>query len=402
MKMKTPLLPSILLLGLVAASQAQPTAVTTYESGSLFIGFRQTGAANSLAVKIGQASQFLPTGLGGTATPGVPFNVQFGVVPGSGTQVFNLTNDLTTVFGSTWTNNPTNGTGVRWAVVGFTDDILDNNPIPNLNARSSFLTRARTNPATQTTPLTYPLSQQLDPFASEFVPFAYGTGGGAYANQQSTTNSSVALIDSASLPNNWSTRIQANGAFGMAPNRRVEQAVTGNFSGPTDSVLDLYLAPSPGSTLATNTTFLGTFVVTTNGQLTFTPAGGALTPYQTWAASFGLTGTNANTTADPDLDGFANRQEFAFGTPPTIGNAALLDATRAGTNVAVTFLARATNEVTYSVRSGTNVASWSPAVVSITNGPVSPTPPSGYTRRQFTVPTSAREFFRVDATILNP
>ncbi|MFZ4483318.1 MAG: hypothetical protein ACOYOL_04975 [Chthoniobacterales bacterium] len=407
MKPKALLLLPLLLIGLLSAVRAQPTAITTYEPGALFLGFRQVGTnatANSLAVKIGQASQFLPPSLGGTATPGSPFNVQFGVVPGSGTPVFNLTNDLTAVFGSTWTNNPTNGSGVRWAVVGFTDDSLNNTPIANLTARSAFVTRARTNPATQSTPLVYSATSHLDPFAAEFKNFAYGTGGGAYAAQQSTTNSSVALIDGAGLLNNWSTRIgtAANGSFGLGSARRVEQPQLGNFTGPTASVLDLYLAPYTGSTLVTNTTFLGTFIVTTNGQLTFTPTGGALTPYQTWTASYGLSGTNAVTTADPDLDGFANRQEFAFGTSPIVGNAALVGAAGAGTNVLVTFLARATNEVTYNVRSGTNLSAWSPDAVSITNGPVSPTPPTNYTRRQFSVPASGAKFFRVDSVILNP
>jgi hypothetical protein len=35
--------------------------------------------------------------------------------------------------------------------------------------------------------------------------------------------------------------------------------------------------------------------------------------------------------------------------------------------------------------------------VSVVDGPVSPTPPAGYTRKQFTVPASGSKFYRVTA-----
>ena len=255
-------------LGTLVPSAFAQTSLLTYNSGDLFLGFRQSTAANSFAVNLGSAAQFLPLSLGGTNSPGSSFNVQFGVVPGSSTPVFNLNTDLTTVFGASWANNPTNGTGVRWAVVGFTDDSLNDTPISGLNARSAFLTRARTNPGIQSTPASYS-DGQLDLFANEFVPFAYGTGAGAFANQNSTTNSSEALIGNATLANNWNQRIGANGSFGLGLARRVEQGVSGNFTGPTDSVLDLYLAPYSGSSLVGGTTYLGNFSLNNSGELTF-------------------------------------------------------------------------------------------------------------------------------------
>ena len=44
----------------------------------------------------------------------------------------------------------------------------------------------------------------------------------------------------------------------------------------------------------------------------------AATPYDTWAAGYGLSGANATPTANPDGDKFLNALEFAFGTDPTV------------------------------------------------------------------------------------
>jgi len=263
---------ALLAVAVTTASSglAQP-ATTTYSPGDLFLGLRQTGAANSLAVKIGPATQFLPASLGGTISNNAPFKVQFGVLPGSSFPVFNLNTDLASVFSSSWTNNPTNGSGVRWAVVGQTDDTLDNTPIDGLKARSIFVTRARISPSVPATPLIYGDTQHLDLFAQQFVPFAYGTGGGAYVNNFSTVNSSAAFIGSATAVNDWNTKIQENGSFGLGASRRVEQAILGSFTGPTDSVLDLFLAPRSGSSLATSTRYLGSFTLYKNGELIYWP-----------------------------------------------------------------------------------------------------------------------------------
>ena len=108
-------------------------------------------------------------------------------------------------------------------------------------------------------------------FATEFTSFAYGTGGGSYINNQSTVNSSVAYIGAASDTNNWGTKIQSNAGFGLGSNRAVDQTpLSGEFSGPTSSVLDLWLSPNTGSTLATTNTYLGSFTLDNAGSLTFT------------------------------------------------------------------------------------------------------------------------------------
>lgn len=255
---------------LTPASWAQ--VLTTYNNGDVFLGFRRDGAANTLAVNLGSATKFLTTAYGGTATPGSSFNVQFGVIPGTSSPVFSLNTDLTGVFTSSWTNNPVNGTGVRWAVVGLSGNTSSG--IPGYTARTLFVTRERTAPGT---PTSIPADRldigDFDTFSSAFNSFVQGTGGSAFKNQSSTTNSSVAYIGAANGADNWGTRINeaSEGSFGLGSGYEVEQTF-GAFSGPTVSVLDLWISPNEGSTTIpfNENTFLGSFTLNNAGQLSFT------------------------------------------------------------------------------------------------------------------------------------
>jgi hypothetical protein len=122
--------------------------------------------------------------------------------------------------------------------------------------------------------------------------------------------------------------------------------------------------------------------------------------YDAWAASYSLTGADALPTADPDKDGLNNNNEYAFGTNPTVSNASLLSATTTGGNMTVTWIER-NSGFTYPVQSTANLATTPFA----NDGSVSPSPsgsqagvPTGYTRKQFTVPATGNKFFRVRAT----
>jgi hypothetical protein len=150
---------------------------------------------------------------------------------------------------------------------------------------------------------------------------------------------------------------------------------------------------------------------TVNITITATNAGGtdietlALTvaagsAYDTWASGFGLDpATTGAPTADPDGDSFSNAQEFAFGTNPTQGNAALTQASVAGGNLTVTFIERDSG-VTYAVQNTTNLAAgpWNPAAVTPTTATDQTGVPTGYTRKQFSVPATGNGFYRVTAT----
>lgn len=255
--------------GLALSAPSASAVLTTYTPGDIFIGFRQTGVANTLVAKIGTVGDFLPVSLNGPRALGSTYNPNFGVIPGTSTPVTNLNLDLNTVFGSSWANNPTDGTGVRWGVVGWTGNTGETSSVSGLTVRSLFVTRGRTDPAVQTDVTNI---GNRGGFATEFTSFAYGSGQGSYVSQESTANSSVAYIGAASDANNWGTRINTtNAGFGMGSGRAVDQTpLTGAYSGPTSSVLDLWLSPNTGSTLASTNTYLGSFTLNNSGSLTFT------------------------------------------------------------------------------------------------------------------------------------
>jgi hypothetical protein len=121
-----------------------------------------------------------------------------------------------------------------------------------------------------------------------------------------------------------------------------------------------------------------------------------------WDQYFGTTeGVSAG--ADADGDSFTNAQEFAFGADPTVGNASLLTAAASGGNLVVTWLQR--SDVTYNVQSTASLATTGFAndgTVSVTDGSATPTPPAGYTRKQFSVPATNARFYRVTATVPSP
>lgn len=256
------LIAGVLTLQLPSAS----AVLTTYTAGDIFLGFRQGSASNTLAVNLGLLSKFLTPALGGTATAGSSFNLQFGVIPNTSTPVTNLNADLTAVFGSSWASNSSNGTSVRWSVSGLTNNDFDNTPINGYNARTILVTKARTNPAAQSAVLG---SVIQDNFAGEFDSFANSNIAGGFVGQNSTANSSVAFIGAKSDANNYDTRLGSSGSFGLGANRRIEQLASGANQGPTNSVLDFYLAPTAGSTLATSNTYLGNFSLNSAGELTF-------------------------------------------------------------------------------------------------------------------------------------
>lgn len=143
---------------------------------------------------------------------------------------------------------------------------------------------------------------------------------------------------------------------------------------------------------------LASFGATTqNIAVTGTVSGGG-SAYDTWASGFSLDpATTGAPTADPDGDSFSNAQEYAFGTNPTQGNGSLLSSTASGANLVVTWLER--SDVNYNVQSTGNLATSfaNDGTVSVVDGPVSPTPPAGYTSKQFTVPVSGSKFYRVTA-----
>lgn len=256
----------IAAVALTAHTASADTVLTTYTDGDVFVGFRQTGVTNTISVKIGGATKYLPPSLGGT-WDGNPFKVIFGIIPGSTTVVDNLGADLVANFGADWSDKFTDGSGVRWAVVGLTSNVADNSPINGYNQKTAFVTKARIDPSVKSATFS---DSNLDGFAEAFNGFAQAIGQGSYVNQNSTANSSVAFLGDGSQANNWNTKILPNGTFGLGSNRVVEQLNSGTFQGTTNSVLDLYVLPSPDSSLTIDRTYTGgSFTLNAQGELTY-------------------------------------------------------------------------------------------------------------------------------------
>jgi hypothetical protein len=146
--------------------------------------------------------------------------------------------------------------------------------------------------------------------------------------------------------------------------------------------------------------FLGTVTLSANGDVNFVAKSGGAGPYETWAAGYGLTGSDALGTSDPDKDLFTNNQEFALGTNPTVGSPALTATTRSGNQVTTTFLRRA--DVTYAVQKRASLGTGSFTTDSgIVPVPVVPqgTVPPGYEKVAFTVTAGSNQFYRLLATL---
>lgn len=138
--------------------------------------------------------------------------------------------------------------------------------------------------------------------------------------------------------------------------------------------------------------------VAVNGTVT------AANPYDSWASGYGLAASETSgptagaPAADPDNDGFNNQSEYAFGTNPTQGNAALLSVSTSDGNMIVTWLQRTDAAPgAYKVKTTTSLST--PFTVDATltaaiiDGSATPTPPAGYARKKVSVATSSGRNF---------
>jgi autotransporter-associated beta strand protein len=158
----------------------------------------------------------------------------------------------------------------------------------------------------------------------------------------------------------------------------------------------------------TNTTNGVNYVFSQSNSVLSVRSTGGVTPYNAWVSYWqGINPgfTNIAGTANPDGDPFDNNEEFAFDGNPTIGTGALLTSVKVGTNAVFKYVAQTNpSVVTYQLQSTTNLAigPWTNAVATISNS----TNQSGisqtniYLRKEFIVPATSNNFYRVQSIIL--
>jgi hypothetical protein len=125
--------------------------------------------------------------------------------------------------------------------------------------------------------------------------------------------------------------------------------------------------------------------------------------YSSWLTNY-PTLANTNGTADPDGDGFNNNLEFSFDGNPTIGTPSLMTVRPVGTNAVFNWVQRKSG-VGYEVQKNNSLTNaWAEATgLSISNSTNQSglLLPADYIRREFIVPVSGKDFYRVRSIITN-
>ena len=251
---------NILSVGLLAAAAGallspSAKAQNAYNTGDLLLGFEQAGNASDYVVDIGPASYYLNLQAGTTT------NIT--ISQGLG----NLAADLQSsgLFGSAWaTNYPaTSGTAnVQWGVIGATSNSLGGtNGVGGtfgLPKNTLFETSAELTIGTYSSPLQRKASGLQGTVNNNILTVANAFNGSAQ-----TANSNYAEIQTASDATSWSFQTPGSTAFGTSYS--IEQPSSGNYTGPTNSQLDLYeLRPGSG-----NGILVGSFTLDSSANLNF-------------------------------------------------------------------------------------------------------------------------------------
>ena len=270
---------NILPAGLLAAAalatlagRAQAQTVTA-SAGDLLLGFNEPGVSNDYVVDLGPASYFETL----ASTPGT---TDITTADYSGTGLGNIANDLSTVFGTSWyANSSTVGSNLQWGIAGATATHTGTPPFGI--ADTLFFTVGELTPGSGSTgPAAYAASTQDNPAKAIIQGLDYN-----FTGLSDTSNSAYAAVESHSGSDYWSSYSPGLSAFGEA-GVNIEQPTSGSYIGPTNSQLDLYelLPTNHGGTA--NGTELGSFTLTSNGDLNFTSA--AAVPEPSTYAAVGL------------------------------------------------------------------------------------------------------------------
>jgi hypothetical protein len=226
--------------------------------------------------------------------------------------------------------------------------------------------------------------------SSRYLQFQYSKDGGTTWTNYSATGD---LTDSGYYLGNtgdtWFLQRKADlsGDTGVNNNANFVFRIVTVFAPGTSA----YAATAPTGSYTTTGTLRYDMVTVTGTDVA------AQSPYDSWAALYSLTGSNAAGTADPDNDGMDNNTEFAFGTSPVSGASRAVTQVSVVGGIKITWLQRI--GVTYTVKSTDNLGSAFSGTVS--SSPVSPQPGGlgDYQQYEATLTGGDRGFIKVEATI---
>ncbi len=373
-----------------------------YTDGDLVLFFQNPGGSTG-------SDQQVFVNLGNTATV---FRAAF-TDQSNLTNIININSALTSAFGPDWANATTlyGGAGGVWSSAAQGNTLQNGDPrrtVYTTIARPSIGVVGSVNSdgfSTVSSGFATSISQAIVQ-QNNILETQASTAVAVIALPGNSQGSSIPLINPAN-GNGWNNNVPSPGVQ--------QQGQAGNYGtfGSINNVKfmwDLYrsqardnIAGQYGEGQETFAgVYLGTIVLTESGDVSFITSGGNLpaTPYESWAAEYAPAALS-DKNADFDGDGFTNFQEFAFGTDPTIGNAALVSASTSGSNLVITALQRtagATSGIdSYALetRADLTTGTWLPSEVAAVDG----TPVGEYTPVTYTVPRAgARGFYRLIAT----
>lgn len=243
---------AILLAGIMMASSTA-SAVTSYTSGDVLLGFHATGGTGNtseVVINLGNYSQFV----------GVPVNTNFDL------PLTSVSTDLS-VYGlpAAWSVR----SDLYWGAMG-TDE----------NSFDLFATRGRSIAATPATPY---LNQDFG--NTQAATGTINTAGGFFNNKPAGSSNSVTTETAGA--GSWTTQAPTIGGFLGLP------GIDRNFNGT--SVLDLFRldgleggTPGPGAPYGTST-YLGSFTINSDtGIINFSNIGAVPEPSRALLLGFGL------------------------------------------------------------------------------------------------------------------
>jgi PEP-CTERM motif-containing protein len=250
-KLITTALAAIAGAGLI--SQPSNAATTAYNEGDLMLGFRQVGASNDYIIDLGPASTYRDATSSFTLT-----------INGNSGGGFGL--DLTSIFGSGWKTDP----NVFWGIVG-TPGAATVNSDP---ANTLYGSKPESPFGTQATAYTRDTASTQGGVRSDI-----DTMGGAFGGHTSSTNSSIALIQSATASNSWASFNPGGQSFSYFT------GMEGNFaSGTAQTALDIFrMSPTTSSNLPGS--YEGTFTINDSGVLKYNAS---VVPEPSTFAAFGV------------------------------------------------------------------------------------------------------------------